>query len=324
MYQRITNNYINENVLNNLYNNRNAMVELQKQLASGQRFERTSEDILSSITIISSDSTLGKIDNYVRNIETARNELETADKAIMTSMDALHKARELTIQGLNATSGTPELNMMASQIEQIIQQLKDTGNTKFGNKYIFGGKETTTPPYLDASTALDDGEGIYYAGSTSGSHQRKIEIAEGVTIDVNLAGIDVFGEYYKWDDDGDDDPTDIATVSRGLIGALSIIKEQMASANPDKDIIRQQLGELDTSMTNLLSNQATLGSLLSRLELTEKIHKDDKISLTDLKSGAQDIDFAKTISDLKFQEAALQASLKVGAQIIKPSLLNYL
>ncbi len=325
MYQRITNNYINENVLNNLYTNRNILVDLQKQIASGRRFDRTSEDVLSSITVISANSTLGKIENYLKNIEAAKMEIETADKAILTSMDALHKARELTIQGLNATSGTEELNMMSAQIEQIVNQIKDIGNTKYGSKFIFGGKETSTPPFIDPpNPPVVNGEGIYYSGSVSGSHEREIEISEGVTIPINLCGGDIFGEYYKDDPDGIPDNGDETTTGSGLLSALSIIHEQMASSTPDKDLIRQQLDNLDNSLTNLLSSQATLGSLLTRLEITESIHKDDKISFMDKRSGAQDIDYAKTISDLKFQESALKASLQVGAQIIKPSILNYM
>jgi len=325
MYQRITNNYINENVLNNLYTNRDVLVDLQKQIASGRRFERTSEDVLSSITVISSDSTLGKIENYLKNLQYAKSEIETTDAAIVNSMDALHKARELTIQGLNATSGTEELNMMAAQIEQIILQIKDIGNTKYGTKFIFGGKETSTPPFTEpVVTAPSTGTGIQYNGSPNTSYERNVEISEGVTISVNLCGIDIFGEHYTEDPDGVPDNGDEVTTSSGLLGALSVIQEQMASANPDKDIIRAQLDNLDSSLTNLLSNQATLGSILTRLGITESIHKDDKITVIDTKSGAQDIDYAKVISDLKFQEAALQASLQVGAQIIKPSLLNYI
>ncbi|OGI01630.1 MAG: flagellar hook-associated protein 3 [Candidatus Melainabacteria bacterium GWF2_37_15] len=324
MYQRITNNYINENVLNNLFTNRTTLIDLQRQIASGTKFERPSEDVLSAITVLSSNSTLGKIENYIKNIETAKLEIETADRALLTSLDSVHEARELTIQALNATSGTEELNMMAEQIEQIIQQIKDLGNTKYGTTYIFGGKETNSAPYTDPPTTVDDGEGIYYGGSASGSHEREIEIAEGVTITVNLCGEDIFGQYYKWDHDADDDPTDLQAVGDGLIATLSKIKEQMESSTPDKDIIRQEMATLDNDLQTLLTSQATLGSLLARLDITERLHKDDKISVTDIKSGAQDIDYAKAISDLKFQEAALQASLQVGAQIIKPSLLNYL
>ncbi len=324
MYQRVTNNYLNQSVLNNLYTNRSALVDLQRQIASGKKFERASDDVLSSITVISSNSSLGKIEGYIKNIETAKLEVETADKAILSSLDSVHKARELTIQSLNATSGTEELNMMASQVEQIIEQIKDLGNTKYGSKHIFGGKETTSPPFIDPpDPPVTDGEGIYYAGSASGSHQREVEISEGVTITINLCGEDIFGQYYKWDHDSNP-LTDKVAVSGGLIGTLSKIKEQMESSSPDKDIIRQELANLDNDLTNLLSSQATLGSLTSRLEIAKKIHADDKIAITDKKADAESIDFAKAISDLKFQESALQASLLVGAQIIKPSLLNYI
>ena len=310
-YQRITNNYINENVLNNLLTNRTVLMELQKKIASGKEIDRGSDDVFSAISILSSNSSLGKIDSYLNNINTAKSELETADRAILTAVDATHKARELTIMALNATSGDEELKIIGNQIDQLINQVKDIGNTKYGSKFIFGGKTTSAAPF----TSPVDGE-VEYIGSPEGSHERNIEISEGITVAVNLSGDAVFGYYYE-------DPP--GTVNeQGLIATLTKLKNELNNANPDKELIRERLGDLDTDLATLLNTQSSVGCLLARLDITTKIHENNQISLTDIKSGAQDIDFTKTISDLKFQETALQASLKVSARILQPSLMNYL
>ena len=77
-------------------------------------------------------------------------------------------------------------------------------------------------------------------------------------------------------------------------------------------------------MATLLEVQSSFGGMLARLDITEQTHEEDIINLTDEKSKVQDVDFAKAISDLQFQETALQASLQVSARIIQPSLMNYL
>lgn len=318
MFQRITNGYMNENVLNNLFTNRNLLIDLQRQIASGKRLERASDDVLSSTIILSSNSALGKIENYLKNIETAKSEIEIADGAILKSLDSVHESRELVIKALNATSGEEELGIIASRLEQIIQQVKDLGNTKYGNKFVFGGKETSTVPFTEPVA----GE-IQYNGSVSGSHEREIEIAEGVQVAVNMCGDDIFGHYYYWDHDADILTPDVLS-RNGLLGTLSALVVEMRNTPPDKEVIRQELDNLDTDLATLLSSQSSLGGLLTRIEVTERIHEDDKITLSDKKANAEGIDYAQAISDLKFQESALQASLQVSAQIIKPSLLNYI
>jgi len=320
-YLRVTEGYMSQNVLNNVMTNRDLLIELQKQIASGTKIDRASQDVFSATTILSSNASLGKLDTYLSNIDLARSELETADKALLTTVDSVHTARELTIQGLNATSGPDELNIMANQIDQLIEQVKDMGNTKFGTKYIFGGQNTSTAPFTEGMFSDE----IQYNGSADGTADRNIEIAEGVVLAVNIGGDEVFGYHYTSNDNGTPaDRTDDTVESQGLIGTLIKLRDEMLQAEPDKDVIRGELANLEDDLQTLLRAQSTLGGKLTRLDITEGIHENDKINLTDAKSNAQDVDMAQAISDLTFQETALQASLQVSARIIQPSIMNYL
>ncbi len=317
-YDRITNNSMSDGVLRNLYQNQNLLIELQRKAASGKEFVKASQDVFSATTVLSSDSALGKIDNYLNNINTARSELETADKSLMTTLDIVHNARDFALQSLNATTGREEYDLMSSQLDQLIHQVKDIGNTKYGSKYIFGGKVTNSPAYTEPTP----GE-FKYNGSENGSHQRDVEISEGVDITVNMSGDALFGYHYTGDHDNDPVTPDTLE-GEGLLHTLITLKEELETDPPDMDVIRDKIDELDASFSTLIGAQSTLGGLLTRLDITENIHKDNSINLSDKKSLAQDIDFAKVVSDMKFQETALQASLQVGARIIQPSLMNFL
>ena len=77
-------------------------------------------------------------------------------------------------------------------------------------------------------------------------------------------------------------------------------------------------------MQTITNTQAQLGGTSNRLDTIKTAIQDDQINLTKIKSGAEDIDMAKTISDLQFQQTALDASLQVSAKIIQPSLLTYM
>jgi len=317
-FTRITNRYTSENIVNNLLINRSKLVNLQEQISSGKRIKKASDDVLASISVVSTNNSLGKIDNYLKNVTNAQGELETAEKALLTSIDSIHTTKELTLQALNASSGPEEMTIINSQIKQIIEQVKDLGNTKYGTTFIFGGLQTEPTPFTSPAT----GE-VQYNGSPDGSHERRVEISDGVTIPVNLSGDAIFGEYYTGDHDNDILTPDTLD-GQGLLKTLISLSNELGQANPDKDIIRQQLDNLNTDLQTVLNAQAELGSLSSRLEMTKTNLEDDQLNLTQIKSGAEDIDMAKTISELQFQQTALQASLQVSAQVIQPSLLDYM
>jgi len=317
-YTRITNRYTSESIINNLLSNRSKLVNLQEQISSGKRISKISDDVLASVSVVSTNNSLGKIENYLKNINNAQGEIDVAENALLTTIESLHTVKELTIQALNDTSGAEELAVINAQIKQIIQQVKDLGNTKYGEKFVFGGLQIEPTPF----TAPTEGE-VQYNGSSSTNYQRKIEISDGVTVPINLDGGQIFGECYTADWDSNAGTADTLD-GNGLLKTLITLSEELGTVPADKSVIRGKLDNLETDLQTLLNSQAQIGSLSSRLEMTKTNLEENQINLKKIKSGAEDIDMAKAISDLQYQQTALQASLQVSAQVIQPSLLDYL
>jgi len=217
----------------------------------------------------------------------------------------------------NASSGPNELAAINTEIKQILAQVKDLGNTKYGNIYIFGGNVTQDAPFQSPA----DGQ-IQYMGTTSdGDYQRKVEVSKGVTVDLNVSGDALFGQYYQ---DPNSTTTPPTMIGNGLLNTLSTLSAALSADPPDYKNIRSKSDDLDNDLSTLLDAQAKLGGTQSRLNLTKSKIGDDQVTYTKNKSGVEDIDMAKSISDMSFQQSALQASLAVGAQVLQTSLLQYL
>jgi flagellar hook-associated protein 3 FlgL len=306
---RITNNSIQDSILNGLYTNRSVLTKLQEQVSTGKKVSTPSDDPSATYDILSSNQKLNKIDSYIKNIDHTLSETQTIEDVLQNSLDLIQRAKELTVQASNSTNSTTELKAINVEIEQISNSLKDIGNTQFGSKYLFGGLDTANPPF----TSPVDGE-VHYEGtpySSSGEHKRYVEISEGIKIEVNIAGDDVFGYY-------------TATAGSGVFNTLQTLSNELTTDPPDHEAIRSKIDEIDNDLTNLINAQAKIGGISTRLEMTKSKLENDNINFTKLKSNAEDIDLAKAISDMTFQQTALQASLKVGANVIQSSLLDFI
>lgn len=315
VYTRVTNKSLNDNIIQNLLQNRTKLNTIQEQISSGKLVSKPSDEPSAVMSILSSGTSINKSNTYINNIDSATSELDVADKAILSAIEIVHRANELTVKAANTTSGPDELNAISYEIEQLLQQTKDLANTKFGDKYIFSGLVTETSAY----TTDADG-GIKYNGTPQDqNYQREVETGDGIRVSINLPGDKVFGQSYV----SDPGHPEIVTGS-GLIQTLTELQKQLKSTTPDYDAIRSKITDLDSNLSTLLDSQAELGGTMSRLDMTKTKLEDNVITYTKMKSGLEDIDLAKSISDLQYQQTALDASLSVSAKVIQKSLLDYI
>lgn len=317
---RITSSLMSNQALNYLGKNLSLLTSMQEKISSGQNINKPSDDPIGLTRILDLSNTLKTDARYSSNIQDALSEVNTADTVINNMVELVQRAQELATQGANFTNNQDGRNAIALEIDQLISQLVQLGNTDISGKYLFGGFKTDTPPFTRT------GDDISYNGTpTTESWQRSLDISRGVQITTNINGDDLLGQVGVTAA-GPPLPSTFSASSHGLFKTLIDLKlDLQASGDPNQlTEIRNRLDELTTDLNTVLSKQAIIGSASNRLEVTQGRLDERKSVLTKQYASIQDIDMAKTIADLNQQQNVFQASLTVTGRLLQTSLLNYL
>ncbi len=86
----------------------------------------------------------------------------------------------------------------------------------------------------------------------------------------------------------------------------------------------RDLEALDMALENILRYRAEIGARVNRLEQHEKRLTWDKTYTTELLAKNESVDPVESIMHLKWLETVYQYALRVGAGLIKPTLMDYL
>jgi len=132
------------------------------------------------------------------------------------------------------------------------------------------------------------------------------EIEEGITARVNTTATDAFG----------------AKTGGNAWDAMIDLLEGTLHNKADK--VRGSLDQIDQSLKRNLTAQSTNGARVNRFDSTESRNTERQTYTTELQSDIEDVDFAKAVSDFNLQQAVYEASLKMGAQALQNSLVNFL
>jgi flagellar hook-associated protein 3 FlgL len=297
MSTRITQSMMNSQLIRNLNANTNRMDDYQNQLSTGRRINKPSDDPVGVGFALRYRSELSANDQYQANSDSANSWLDYTDSTMGKANDVLQRVRELTVQASNGTNDQTAMDSINSEIKQLYSELVNIGNSDFNGKHIFNGQKTDIAPYTDANAAtIDvDNASIQY------------EIGAGTRLPVNVTGDQVFGS------------------SKDKDNAFQVIQDlTTAIGKSDLTGVNDCLGRLDSRMDTFLSVRSDLGAKVNRVQLSTDRLKDISANLQTLQSKVEDTDVAETMTNLKTAQNVYQASLSIGAQIIRPSLADFL
>ncbi len=159
---------------------------------------------------------------------------------------------------------------------------------------------------LGTSTAVDDNNVLGTLGignvDTTGSILR--EVAEGVRIQVNVAGRDLF-----------EGAQSAFTAFLGLRDSLR-----------DNDIegIRQSITDIEATREKISDTRGVLGARTNRIELMRSLQERFEVNLNSALGDAEDTDLTSTIIDLQAEQQTFQAALASSATIFQPTLMQFL
>ena len=291
-------------MLNTMNQNLSGLYNTYEQITSGKKLTSIAQNPADGTKVLKYNKQLGQLGDWSKNIATAKDELSQSYDTLGLIQDNLQRINELTISAANSYNSADSLEAIRNEVEQRTRTIAQLANTKYQDKYIFSGSNTSSIPY-----ALDDDLNVTYSGTAQdGSWQRNIEISEGVTMPLNLNGEEIFGNE-----------TD------GIFATLKQLND--ALKDPDMDIraISDMLDPIQSGIKSITSAQAVISSRVQRLDATSSINDNVTLGLTEAKSNLQDTDMAQAATDLIRYQTALQASLQAGATIMQQAtLLNYI
>lgn len=296
---RITQGMLNSQMLFDLQNNTSRVAKLENESSTGKKINSPADDPVGVGTVMNENQQIAAYQGYQQNATTAQSWLNNTDSVMSEAGKVMQRARDLAVQGSSGTESPSDRQAIASEVDQLYQQMLSIGNTQYNGSYIFNGNNTTTAPYQGTAAKV--------SAATTGSGDVLYDLGNGTNMPVSVSGNDFFGSAGSTDN--------AFSVLSGLKTALQ---------NNDTTGINNALSQIDSRYNKMLNTQAVIGARSDRVQMIQGRLQDATNSMTTVLSNTEDADMASVLTNLQTAQNVQTAALEVGARIITPSLLDFL
>jgi flagellar hook-associated protein 3 FlgL len=305
---RVTTSMIQRNVLADLNNLSERLARTQGKASSGKEISRPSDDPFGAAKAIGLRQAMAANDQYMRNIDEAKGWQDATESALDSITSYVNRARDLLNRGATDTADETSRLAIASEIDQIIQGVKESANATYEDRYLFSGTATSVAPYqLGANDAYQGNE----AGLDPAIPGVVREVGPNVTMTINTVARELLGDGSAVPGDGK------------LLNALRDVADHLR-ANDGDALRTADMPALKAQLDSLLEVRARNGSMTNRLDAASTRMLQIQEAVNKQLSMTEDADIARTIIDFNSQSAAYQASLRAGANIVQASLMDFL
>jgi len=300
MTSRVNLETIINSTLLNVQRSTSNLSKLQEQISTGKKVNRPSDAPAGARRILNIRSEEFRLDQYASNVQTATQSLNFNSSTLQNTANTLQRIQELTMQGVNDTTGQNGRNTIASEINQLVESILQSANSARSGRYIFAGTNTKTVPFEATHNSKGEISAVTYKGN-----REKIEyqIGPSATVQVNQTGNEVF-------------------IDNKLFSSIINIRDSLASGAVVS--ARNELDNLNNAQDSILNSIAKAGGVSNTLELTGNRITDTKLSLNEVLATTESADITELVLKLKEQENIFQASLASGSVLLNTSILDYL
>lgn len=298
---RITQNMMNRNLLYSMNDNLDKLSELNEQISSGLRVRTVSDDVLAAGKVMQLQRENDRLDALLSNAARANTMLSFTTSTLQTASETITRIKELATQAATETYGANERAIMAEGVDELLETLVSMGNTQTQGAYVFSGESTHTTPFVEQRDADGKITSVSYVGASVGT---EVSVGPGTSAAVNLVGRNVF--------QGD---TDIYA---------SVIQLRDAMRANDTDAINELLGTINDCHTQNRLLLGRLGERMDQMDVSKSSLESLQALNTQIISDNQDADIASVTVDYNSMYTLTQMVMKVAAQTVQPSIVDFL
>lgn len=290
---RVTNQMLGQNIMRNLSRTTREMDLLQRRLSTGYSILAPSDEPGRTAEALRFRSALDQLEMYGQAADDATAWLTAADSALAHLGEVLGRAKELAVQGSSATNDLTALQAVADEVDQLLEDAVQVGNSTHGDHYLFAGMKTRTAPFTLTAGAVTYNGDANYIGR---------QVNESSTVTINLTGSEILGT--------------------GVFTTLETLSANLRAG--DNRAASDRIAEIDAATDGILRLRAEVGARINRMDLLKNRMRAAEIELTNLLSQTEDVDIEKTVIELKLAENAHQVALAVAARVLPMTLVDFL
>jgi flagellar hook-associated protein 3 FlgL len=333
------------------------MHQFQNQLATQKKIVRLSDDPVNVVKSLNARSRLYDVEQYRKNIEDAKAWLTQTESALMELNELVKRAYELAVQASSDVYTDDDRSAISHEIAQLRDQVATLANTTLGDKFIFGGYNVSSGPFVfdpeaasfsfDADNFVEvDNTGVVmynfddYEFDLSGHVDFddealqfvRYEINVGQEFDVSISGAQFlgFGTYtLPFASGGEVRESEVSGNIYITLNELFTVLNAFTDLNESNAGILHQnvvpfIERLQDFQKHTLTQLAEVGGRIARMDLMLDRYAKDEINYTQMKSDVEDLDLAEALMWFSMTEAVYRASLGVGGRILPPSFMDFM
>jgi flagellar hook-associated protein 3 FlgL len=329
---RISQNQSVAALLQQMNRNKSKLDKHSQEVSSGLKVV-TPSDSQQAATITRVNDQVVRIEGHEKRIGITEGQLNFQEQVLEQAGNVITRGREIAQQLANETNSKEARALAASEVWALRDQMVDLANSKYQDRFIYGGADDDDPPFDSETTTYTtfgstDSQTKYNFDNydpppaITNPPTKEIKISDDSSVRITtpgdtvfqnaIAGLEKLGralEGYRTDSTGPD------------YSAFTFPADYKGQTNA----ITASLDELEVARTtNIEPERSSVAERLHQLDLAKSIlsfSKDDaKKQLSDLR----DADTAESATNLTLAQTALQASYTVTSRLLNLSILDYI
>ena len=289
------------NMVSQIQNMDTQQSNLQAEVSSGQSITEPSDDpsVMNTVMNLISENT--QVTQYSNNASTALEISQASYSGLSQLKDLTDQVNELATQANDGTDSTSQLSDFGTEVNQLIEQAVQLGNTQYNNNYALRRHRWQYRlPFTATRDTAGDVTAVSYVGN---SQQAQIPLSTTANISPSTSGATNQG---------------IAD----LINQMVTLRDAMNSNNTAT--IASSSASLITGEDTVISAVAQNGAIQARITTEQTQQTSMSTNLATIISDKASADLPSTLVKLNQVQTAYQAVLESSARIMQSSLLDYI
>lgn len=344
---RVTQRMINRNYTRQMNTSFERYNESFRQMTEHTKYKRFSDNVSAGSRALSVRKQLSATRKSYGAVSDAEGPLNAAESNLMSINEHLQTVYGKLIEVMGV-SDSSKYEIIGKEIGGIKDQVIQLMNSKFADKFLFAGTNNSSAPFkfdddnnllfngVKASDILQDADGLYY--NNAGGDRIPVPQSGDTYIDVGLgleinngevdprtafltsfSGIEILG----FGVDADGEPNNVFEIIAKMEDTLRN-PPGGAGTQPDTELLGKLNDKLKKRTEEYMINVTELGNRQNFLEKMKDRLKDDETHLLEMQNLYETVKPEEAVIEMESYRSAYQAVLKMGAQILPLSLMDYL